>query len=56
MNVNKERPPQQLLDEAGAVLNTTCPQALSGRDVLKFALGEAAVKGACTGKAVLGQN
>lgn len=44
MNVNKDRPPQQLLDEAGAVLNTTCPQALSGREVLKFALGEAAVK------------
>lgn len=43
-NVNKERPPEQLLDEAHVVLNTTCPLVLSGREVIKFALGEAAVK------------
>lgn len=55
MNVNKDRPLQQLLGEANVVLNIACLLGLNGREVLKFVLGEAAVECGLY-RAVLGQN
>lgn len=54
-NVNRERPPQELLDEGSMVISIACPLGLSGREVLKFALGEVAAKRGLH-RAVLGQN
>lgn len=54
-NVNKERPPQELLDEGSMVISIACLLGLSGREVLKFALGRVAAKCGLH-RAVLGQN